>query len=487
MTSDSRKPFNIKRSDLAWVILSNLSALITAVVIGLVMPAFTGYETYAGYRVYTLYTGFASLFHLGFTDGIALRYGAVDYQDLPIKRFRTYLPALTLLQLVFQGILFGVLFAVKGSGAVSSAFFYVILNLLFTNVRHYYSTVDRFSGRFRTDSVLTLLYGVFLLAGYGLLISRGSDRFSDYLSYTTGLNAAICLLYIFLNRAITFGRAEETKEGSVVSGEGEKGSVSENGLFHDLSLNIRRGSFVMFSELTGVLILGIDSVFVQAFFDDRRFSEYSFAVYVIVAAYTLMHAVDNVIFPYLKRLDKEALPERFKVLSRSVVQSSAIMMGGLLVCRHLISRFLGNYEGSTEILMILGITLLFRAMQGLVYGNFFRALDMERIFFKNNFCVLILAAATDLAACLIFRDPRPVAIASVLVYAIWHVLSILRLRKKLGTGTDLFCVSCTILIAAAFYGAAFTKGIAGTLLYLAAAAACLIPGIVKWKKRNENS
>ncbi len=481
MLPETAKSFSIKKADLVWVILSNLSALLTAIVIGLLLPAYTGYGTYAGYRVYTIYIGFSSLLHLGFTDGIALRYGAVDYGDLPVGRFRAYLPALMLIQLIFQGLLFGILFGIMGREGLSSAFFYVILNLLFTNVRHYYSTVDRFSGRFRTDSVLTLLYGVFLLAGYCFLIFRGCDRFASYLSFTTGLNAALCLAYTALNRRITIGKTEESPEDA--PSEQQKDG---KGILYDLAENIRRGSFVMFSELTGILILGIDSVFVQIFFDDRRFSEYSFAVYIIVAAYTLMHAVDNVIFPYLKRLDRKVLSGRFDVLCRSVTQSSAVMMGGLLVCGHLIVRFMRNYGGSTEILMILGATLLFRAMQGLVFGNFFRALDMERIFFKNNLCVLILAAATDLAACLLFKDLRTVAAASVLTYAVWHVMSAVRLRKKLGTGRDLFCIACTILIISSFYAAAFWGGIAGTVIYLAAGTVCIIPGIFRWKRRNEN-
>ncbi len=430
----------IKKRDVAWVVSSNVLTLFTAIAIGLVMPRFVSYETYAGYRTYTLYIGFAYLFHLGIVNGVALRFGGTDYRNLPFERFRSYTLSLIILQLVWQVLLFGIYVAatvLTGSHFEITPIVFVIINLLQANMRHYFSMTDRFSGRFKTDAALLVFYDVATILGYGVLLLSGTDSFISFLFYTTTLNVVLLILYASFNRSMVFGPL-----GKEISKE-------------DILLNIKRGGYVMLGELIGTLILGADSIFAQLFFDVKSFSEYSFAVYIIVSAYTMLSAADNLIFPYLKRLGSEKKQESYVKLKRVAIWLSALMMAMLFACRPLIALLMPAYNGSVPILMILGGTLLLRALQGLACGNFFRALDMEREYFANNILACILAVTTDAAAFIIFGDLRFIAAASVLVYGIWFVISDLRISKKLGEKVDVPGYIMMAAILAMFYFAAF--------------------------------
>lgn len=427
----------IKKNNVLWVVSSNILTLLAAVVIGLILPKFVSYETYAGYRTYTLYIGFASLFHLGLVNGVALKFGDTDYRDLPRGRFRSYIIALIIMQLCVQAILFLCYLAfgtASGRGFYITPILFVIINLLFTNLRHFFSTVDRFSARFSTDSRLLVFYDFLQVLGFAVLIALKTDRWLYYLLYITGINVLIFAAYFAGNRELFF--ADAKRDVTAPS---------------DLIECIRRGSFVMLGEMIGIGILGADSIFAQLFFDDRHFSEYTFAVYIIVAAYTLMSAADNLVFPYLKRLDDGDMKGSYKKLRLFAILMSAVMLLGILLIRPLIGVFIPAYTGSGPLLMILGGTLIFRALQGLACGNFFRALDMEKEYFFTNVFALVLAVVSDAAAFLIFGDLSAIAVASVVVFAIWFVLSDGLISKKLGCKTDYGLYVLTILILGAFY------------------------------------
>ncbi len=426
----------IKKKNIVWVVTSNILTLLTAITIGFVLPKFVSFETYAGYRTYTLYIGFASLFHLGFINGIALRFGDTDYRDLPAGRFKAYTASLCLMELGFQVVLFGIYLIwcfASGNYFEFTPVLFVIVNLLFTNLRHYFSTLDKFSARFTVDGALLVLYDVLQLAGFGILLFLGSDKWMTFLLYTTAIN-------IFINIAYMVGNTR------VVAG-GEKAYFSRQDIFS----NIRRGSFVMLGEMIGIGILGIDSIFAQLFFDDKSFSQYTFAVYIVVAAYTLMSAAESMIFPYLKRLDDKDMKGSYLKLKRWSTYMSAVMFLGIIVLRPLIGLFLPAYTQSIHILEILGGTLMFRALQGLSCGNFFRSLDMEKQYFKCNALAFGLAVISDTAVYLVFRDLRPIAFASVFVFALWFVLSDVMITKKLQGKPDAGDYTLILFILAVYY------------------------------------
>ncbi len=412
----------INKKNIVWVVSSNLLTLLTAVVIGLIMPKFVSYETYAGYRTYTLYIGYSSLFHLGIVNGLALRFGNLDYKELPHDRFRFFTMSLILLELAFQVVLFAAFAAwcsFRHETISLTPIVFVIINLIFANLRQYYTCIDKFSGRFVTDAFFLIIYDVLMIAGFALLMISGKDRWMPYLLLVTALNVFLFFCYFFANKEISVGSIK-----------------SEPAPGPDFFENIKRGSFIMLGEQVGALILGIDSIFAQLFFNDKEFSQYTFAVYIVVAAYTLMSAADNLVFPYLKRLDEKNLRRSYKKLKAISFAAALILMILIILCRPFIEMFLPAYGESIPILNILCITLIFRALQGLACSNFMRTLDMERVFFRNNIFILILAFVSDAVMYAVFGNLRFIAAASVFVYVLWFVISDLSIGARLKKSGD---------------------------------------------------
>ena len=70
------------------VTISNIIRLVAGMAIGLVIPKFLSIEDYGYYKTYTLYMTYIGLFSLGLIDGIYLKYGGMDYNELDRNKFR---------------------------------------------------------------------------------------------------------------------------------------------------------------------------------------------------------------------------------------------------------------------------------------------------------------------------------------------------------------------------------------------------------------
>ncbi len=396
---------------MAWVVASNLMALFTAMVIGLALPRFTSYETYAGYREYTLFIGFSGLLHFGFVNGIALRYGGLGYEELPKDRFGAYARFLALMELAVTAVLLPVCLIVSG-GRITPLFF-VIINLFLENFHLFFANLAAFTGRFRLDAILQLFYRAALLIGFILILIKEPESWMGFLILTTVLNALVLVLYAFFNASLIFGPA---------------GKISD--LREDIAETVKRGMLVLLGEQLSVLILGADSIFARVFFDVKQFSLYSFAVYIVVTAFTIINAANAVIFPYLKRQDERDIKKRYASLKRISLALSAFMTALIFLCPFAIRIFLPGYEDSIPFLLILAPTLVFRTLQGMACSNTMKALDMEKEYFKCNLTIGILALLSDTVAYLVFRDLRSIAAASVLVFAIWFFLCDRKIARR---------------------------------------------------------
>lgn len=57
------------------VLCSNMINMLVSVAIGFILPKYLTLESYGYYKLFQFYINYAGLLHLGYADGIFLRYG----------------------------------------------------------------------------------------------------------------------------------------------------------------------------------------------------------------------------------------------------------------------------------------------------------------------------------------------------------------------------------------------------------------------------
>lgn len=395
-------------------IVSNLLTLVSGLVMGFILPRFVSVETYAAYRTYILYAGYLGLFHFGFINGIYLKYGKYDYKDLPVRRFSLYTRVLSVSQLLVTVIPVIVLSLCRKEFFLTPVFF-VVLNIFFVNVNCYFALINQFTRRISLDAVIQLIQTVLQTIGFALLLVFKSDDYVKYLLVLTLVNFSVLLIHCFKSKEIIFN-VSEAFDGSFL------------GEARDL---ISHGILILLSEYMGLIIIGIDSIVVNLFMSAKDFSVYSFTVSVVTVFFALVGIISKLIFPYLKRAQNDEYPNLYRKMKLYIAIFAAAVCGMAIVVNMLIPLLLPKYTDCIPLLKMLGVTAVLKGLQELLCGNFFKALNYDKGYFKTNILAFGFGLASDIAAYLLFKSMMAIAIASVISFLVWYTACDLILKKKM--------------------------------------------------------
>ena len=123
------------------VALSNILKLLTGVLVGFLLPKIIGITDYGYYKTFTLYASYVGLLHFGFADGIYLKYGGKNYEELDKSSFRFYTAFLIVLEIIVSCVGFVVALVCLDGEA---RFILVCLSayLLSANIINYYQIIS---------------------------------------------------------------------------------------------------------------------------------------------------------------------------------------------------------------------------------------------------------------------------------------------------------------------------------------------------------
>ncbi len=435
-----------KLNNAIWVFTSNIVCLISTLIIGFLLPKYVNTDTFAHYRTYTLYVTYVGLFHFGMVNGIYLNFGSCSYRTIPKDKFKAYTNILILSQIIVGLLFIFTLISVMGVTNKSIPLLFVALNLIFININAYYSLINQFTLQFKRDSIIQLLSNFLNLSVFLTFIISKSNKVAFLLLGISLSNFIISIIWTTLNKEIFDAKVIISRENLI-----------------EVTNFIKTGFFVMISEFTGLIILSIDSVFVNLLFDTESFATYTFAISVITVLMQIISLGSKLIFPYLKRTEIDIIRQVYPILSILIIWFCGIIGGSLFVIEIFIEKLLPSYQSSIMIIYCLGILLIFRGPIELAYGNIYKATGLVKEYLKNNIIALAIGLISNIIAMVISGTLYSIAIASVLSYCAWFLITGLYFSKKMEFKfRNIFIFAIIITIA---YVICCPLGIVGFCLY----------------------
>lgn len=397
------------------VVSSNILTLMVSLFMGFIVPKCLSVDNYAYFRIYQLYVGYAGLFHLGLVNGIYLKYGHLDYEQLEIGEMKYYSCAMYVLQIIVTLGLFLLLVSLMPDDQnVAIAYAFTIINIPITNIKWFYSSINQFTRRFTIDGIVTYIQNLLLCIMVIILIVFKAYNYKFLLIFITGVNIFAMVTVMAQNKELV--------------GVAHKGETQKNCSAFAL---IKEGFFFMLSEFVAIIILGIDSIFVQNLFSLNEFAMYSFAVSIISVMYSLISAVSNLIYPYLVRADDGKYAFYYTLMSDVFTVLALLVMVAFYVAKFVVRIWLLKYNDSLLIAAILFGTIVFRILIMLVGGNYFKVLKLTKQYAINNAISIVLAFVLNLIAYVWFKDYTYIAYASLLSFIIWYIITDFGFIKEL--------------------------------------------------------
>lgn len=382
------------KSGLFKVLIANVINLLIGLVNSFVLPKYLSFESYAMIKTYTLYISYAGLFHLGYLDGMYLRYGGKDFSKLDANDVGTEFKNITFMQFFVAAVVF--CFSLTQHSTVLYLF---SIGLLLNNLISFYQMLFQATGTFN-------LYARAL--NYSKLIEFSLNMclvfllcLDNYILYIGNhiITAAVVLSYL--------GLALSRKCAYLRSGHFD---------FQRFKENISTGFILMLGNLSNNFFTAIDRWFVKILMTAKDFSIYSFAV-TIDALITIFVTPLSITLYNALCLNSDV--EYIKKLKRVILIWGFLIIAPAFPAKWILEHFMVKYIDSSELIFMLFATQSIYAIIKGVYVNLYKVRKKQNDYLKQMVLMTVLATGLNAVLFYILKSRLSLAIGTLLTALIW--------------------------------------------------------------------
>ena len=389
--------------------------LLISVVLTLFLPKVLGIEEYSYWQLYQFYLTYIVYSSLGWCEGLYLKHGGKQYDELDRTQMSGQFWALALYELLFSVIVGTVLvYNVTGGNkqaAVAFAFVSAFLDILRYCLQSVLQTTNRIADYARVAIAERLLFFAFVI----IALAIGRRDFRSLIYAELAARALTLLLAVFICRKVVLTRPPPPRA-----------------VLREAASVLRMGYKLLAAAFASQLIIGIVRFAIEQHWGTLTFGKVSLTLSLSNMVVTCIGAVGVVLFPMLK----QTAPERLAALYGIARMATTLPILALLLFYTPISLLLGmwlpQYADSLKYLAILLPMCIYEARSFMLTDTYFKVYQQGgRILLVNAVSVVLSLAFTGLTVFLL-NSLDAAMLSIVILVSFKSIFAELLLQKQLG-------------------------------------------------------
>ncbi len=386
--------------DYSEILLSKLIIVMLSFLTGFLIPAALSIEDYGYYSLFALFISYLGIFHFGFIDGLYLKYGKLDMDELPHSEYRYFAR-----YLIFEQVLFMVLSIIVINNFLSfdtnTKFIltFAAINMLAVNLQAFFNRTSLGTRNVRypaiTGILQKLIISVFALSTLFITI----DIVSIVIVLTIS-NYIVFLIGLYHYRRLIFGKAT-------------KGKLFELYKF---------GIPLLIANYIGIFIISMDRLFISTYYTIESLSYYSFALTMLIIIDTIVNSLYQMLYPNVSRLSENNKKNLYQVLSVILIIVTVFGVSGYYVLEFLIPIILPKYVESLQFLAVLLPAFIFRVDAGVAKKSYIYTDKRQKGSILINTLTLIIGVLLNYYFIYSGKNVIYVAYATLISLVIWSLL-----------------------------------------------------------------
>lgn len=386
---------NVKKG-IIYVTISNIINLIISLLTGFILPKYLSIETYAEIKLFQLYISYIGILHLGYSDGMYLRYGGKKVEELSSSNVREEFNTFKL----FQFVVF-LLFLFINVFIKNRMLLLITLVILPINISNYIKNLYNACGQFKKYSFYTNINTALLfLINIILLLIVKTDSSILYLS------AYVLIYFIYW----IFIEHENNKLF-------EYRKVKYN--INYIRDNIKSGFFLMIGNFCNVIFTSIDRLFVKYLLGTVFFAYYSFAVSVENLLNVFITPVSTVMYNYFCNNNSR---ESIDTIKKYLIIFATYIISTIFFIKQIVETYLTKYSDSLSVLVILVGAQYISIIVRCVHLNLYKSHKKQNKYFVIMLIIVILSAILNLISYIFFKKMIYIAVATLIINIIWFII-----------------------------------------------------------------
>lgn len=413
-----------------------------------ILPGILGVVPFAYYQVYIFYSGYVGFLHFGFVDGIYLRYGSYDYNDIPRELFRGYVTFFFIFEMIVAAISLSISFTSPDKNK-QFAFFFVALDIFVINLSTLFNYINQITGRIKLYTFVVVVEKVQIIAAILIMIVLKKADFKYVIVFDFGAKLVVMLINLFNCRDIVIGKR-----------------ISLFKVLPECLENFNAGIKLLIANFMAMLVMGLGKFILERFGSLVDFGMYSFAVSSTNIAMMFITSVSMILYPMLCRFDKNNLPKIFNMLNQFITAIIFIMLLMYYPLLFIIHHFLTKYVSTISFLYLLFPIVIMSSKIELLINTFYKSLREERAMLTANLSSVVLFLVLAIPTFAVFHSIYDIIWATLITFTWRCYASEVFLKRKM----KISCfgnIADEIVMAAGFIiSTGVIKGSLGFISYL---------------------
>ena len=445
--------------NLSYTVLANGTNTLVSMVLVLFVPKVLGVTEYAYWQLYLFYASYVGFFHLGWADGVYLKFGGKEYESLDKQYFNTQFWLLTFAEVILACVICTISLFFVPDGNKREVFFAFgmccVLQIPRTFLQYVLQTTNRIVNYARNFLLEKFVYAGLVVAALALgfkdfRILVGADLFAR------GLTLVLLILEC---KDIVFKPIRNLGKGMVEAWD-----------------NIGIGIKLMIANIASNLLLGIVRWAIQDHWTVETFGKVSLSITASNLLLTFIGAVSIVIYPMLKNISHEQYADIYSKMRNMLM----IPVLGLLIvyypAKEILSWWLPQYAESLRYMALLFPMCVFESKMTMLVTTYLKVLRQERNIMLINWSAVIITGISTLLIVYKF-DNLTLAIASLpILLGIRCSIGELLLTKEINMSIIKDMLAEWGLILSFIIASWYIDSWISTLVY-----SCIYLGYIFWK------
>lgn len=415
-------------------LIAQLISLLCNVGISLIFPKFLSVREFAFWQLFAFYVGYVGLFHLGFNDGLYLKLGGKEFEEINKSLIKSEIATLFFIEFIIMIIIsvIGILgnFEYERRFVIISTAIFLLVNNIWACLGYIFQAVDH-TRWYSTAIILERIFFVFLF--WGLVLLHQYD-----------IRFLICIYIIskIISLLFCIWKARPIWKAKF---------VPFNQAFPYFKSALRSGVFLMLANLSGTLILGIGRYVMDVRWGIEMFGKFSFANSLTQFALVFICQFSMVMFPALRKESDVNNQLIYRKLKKWLTNVGPFLYLLYLPVYVLISWWLPQYQDSMKYMIILMPICLFDGKMNILFNTYFKVYNNEKKMFSINFFSVMCSTLFAIMGAYIWENEVLIIYGIVISIIIRSIIAEKEVDKILNVFSENECM-VDVIFTITFWG-----------------------------------
>lgn len=449
-------------SNLMTAMLAQGVSLMLSFLTSFIVPRILDVEMFSFWQLFTFYVTYVGFFHFGINDGVYLKYGGIDIEDMDKELVSGQFKCLFLIQVVIAAGLGCVVFLVDIEPERKFVLVFTLLYMIVFNLSNYLSYIFQAANLTKIYSYSVIIDKIFFMLAVIILVLAGNEFFQHYVLFYLGGKIASLIYCIYKGKTVISCKIRDRMR-----------------VIHELEDSIRVGIKLTISAMSSMMILGIGRFLIDSYWGVVVFGKISFALSLTTFVLAFVQQVSMVFFPALRRVDETEQIYVYQAMRRFCFFVMPLTYFLMIPGKWIISIWLPQYTDSLYYLGILFPICIFDAKMNMIFNTYFKVLRKEKTLLKINIVSLVLSCFLSAIGTFVLKSYWFVIVSMVISIVFRSVYSEFNINRVMGikpTGKSAFeIVLAVVYMLISYFNVEYLRTfITLTVLY------CV--GIIMYKK-----